>query len=246
MLLRVVTLTASLGLGVLAGCSRDTGRSSRPKPDANVAPDQSPSAAPPAEATEATPPSVATKGDAAPGDASRKGSLVVHVGDSFAYANFEQSLRPRFASVGARYWVIAKTNTYTASWLHEPKFEEYLFAKPDLVLMNLGANELEIPNPRPYAVSVRELVAKVARWARACVWITPPTWKKDTGYLGIVRDNCAPCLLFDSDEHVQDIERQPDGIHPNKTGGARWADAFWDWLEAAREPARGPWFLRAP
>jgi len=40
------------------------------------------------------------------------------------------------------------------------------------------------------------------------------------------------------------IRRQPDGIHPDKEGGALWAKAVFDWLQQERDPARGPWGMR--
>ncbi len=228
-------------LGVLAGCSRE-GHASTTSTTSTLEPLPSASASASTSTSTSTTTTAPTETSTPPsGLDRRKGSLVVHIGDSFTYANFEQSLKPHFAAVGARYWVIAKNNTLTSTWLHEPKFEEYLYARPDLVLINLGANELEIPDPKPYGANVRELVAKTAKWAKACVWITPPTWKPETGYLEVVRDNCAPCVLFDSDALVPGVERQPDGMHPNKAGGAKWASTFWDWLEKSRDPSRGAW-----
>jgi lysophospholipase L1-like esterase len=186
----------------------------------------------------------AEAGAVAIADDSRKGTLVVHVGDSFTEAFFEQNLRGRFAAVGARYWVQAENSSYTTTWAYGDKLDSMLWSKPQLVLINLGANEMEIIEPEKRAPAVRELVKKASKWG-TCVWVTPPTWKKDSGYLQVIRDNVAPCALFDSDAHVTDVERRNDHIHPNEVGGAKWAAAFWDWLESHRDPSRGPWALRA-
>ena len=175
-------------------------------------------------------------------DDSRKGTLVIHVGDSFTEAFFEQNLRPRFAAVGAKYWVKSKTPSYSTEWAGSAVLDQLLWSKPQLVLITLGANEIEMPDPKVHAGAVRAL-AKKASQTGTCVWITPPLWKKDTGFLQVIHDNCAPCLFFDSDEHVSNVERKPDKIHPNEVGGARWAAAFWEWLEAHRDPSRGPWAL---
>ena len=180
----------------------------------------------------------------APPDLSRKGTIVVHIGDSFTEAYFEQNLRARFAGVGAKYIVRAQTPSYTPVWAYggyDGGLDTLLYQHPALVLVTLGANEVEMKVPEQHAKAVRELARKASQWGQ-CVWITPPMWKKDTGFLDVVRDNCAPCAYFRSDDHVKDVERQRDGIHPNEAGGARWAAAFWEWLEAHRVPAKG-WTL---
>jgi hypothetical protein len=71
-------------------------------------------------------------------------------------------------------------------------------------------------------------------------------WKRDTGILEVIHRHCAPCLFFDSDAVLGGLsaeERQPDGIHPNKRGGERWARAFWEWLGDHRDMGSGPWAL---
>ena len=45
-------------------------------------------------------------------------------------------------------------------------------------------------------------------------------------------------------DHVKDVPRQKDKIHPNEAGGAMWAAAFWEWLVAHRDPTKGPWVLK--
>ena len=71
-------------------------------------------------------------------------------------------------------------------------------------------------------------------------------WKKDSGILQVIHDHAAPCLFFDSDAVLGGLtpeERQRDRIHPNERGGARWAGAFWGWLQDHRDPARPAWGL---
>jgi lysophospholipase L1-like esterase len=224
-----------LWVAIVAGCSRASA-DTRGAPAPSAAPIVSSSASPASvESATAGPP------DAAP-DESRKGTLVVHIGDSFTEAFFEQNLRPRFAAVGAKYWVKAKTPSYSSEWAYSSVLDQLLWSKPQLVLISLGANEIEMPDPSVHAGAVRALAKKAGQYG-SCVWITPPLWKKDTGFLQVIRENCAPCAFFDSDDHVSNVERKPDKIHPNEVGGARWAAAFWDWLEAHREPSRGPWAL---
>jgi hypothetical protein len=181
--------------------------------------------------------------EAASADA-RRGTLVAHIGDSFAEAWFEQNLRGRFRGVGAKYWVKAETSAATTTWVYHPDFQLMMAARPALVIISLGANEFDMPTPEIHAGAVRSL-AKKASVSGSCVWVAPPRWKKDTGILDVIRRNCAPCLYFDTDSIVPDIERQSwDRIHPNEKGGAKWAAAFWQWLEDHRVPEHGAWALR--
>jgi hypothetical protein len=62
--------------------------------------------------------------------------------------------------------------------------------------------------------------------------------------MDVIRRESRPCRFFDSTALEDRIPRQPDGIHPTNEGGAMWADAFWTWLQAQRDPSRGLWALR--
>lgn len=180
-----------------------------------------------------------------------KGTVVLHVGDSFTLAGFAQSLKPRMKALAVRYEVRAETSSFTTTW--SAKMNRVVAdTQPDLVLINLGANEFTNVDPEAHAPAVRRIVAAVG--GRPCVWVSPPSWRKDTGITDVIRKNSAPCRYFDSDKLVpQPIPRQADGIHPSEQGGAIWADAFWTWLQAERAPAgpppadgkkRSPWLLR--
>jgi lysophospholipase L1-like esterase len=177
---------------------------------------------------------------------------VLHVGDSFVHAFFQQSLRPRFEAAGAAYFVDATNATYTTTWAFGPEIDArlrtWLARRPALVLVTLGANEVDMPAPSEHAGAVRALVARIAQAGAACVWITPPMWKRETGILQVIHDERGPCLFFDSDGALgglSDDEREPDRIHPNKKGGARWAQSFWEWLGDHRD-ARAPGWALVP
>jgi hypothetical protein len=174
------------------------------------------------------------------------GAWVLHVGDSFVHAFLWQNLRPRFLGLGTQYVVQATTATYTTTWAVSPALDEWLSRRPALVLVTLGANEVEMPDPNLHAKAIEAIAKKIANAGATCVWITPPMWKEETGILGVIREHCAPCLYFDSDAVLGGLspdERQKDRIHPNGRGGGRWARAFWDWLSDHRDPTRGPWAL---
>lgn len=168
-----------------------------------------------------------------------RNTAVLHIGDSFALAGFAQALRPRMKALGARYEVRAETSSYTTSWAGKMELIVQN-TQPDLVIINLGANEVSNTDPPAHAYAVRNIVKAIG--GRPCVWVSPPLWRKDTGMIDVIRMNSAPCRFFDSDRLVaQPIPRQPDKIHPNEKGGAIWAEAFWDWLGSERaDPALLP------
>jgi lysophospholipase L1-like esterase len=174
------------------------------------------------------------------------GGLVVHIGDSFAKAYFSQRLKPRFRAEGARYFVESERSTYTTTWASDPKLDAWLGSHPSLVIVTLGANEVLMPDPSLHAGAVRQIARKIHSAGAACVWVTPPLWRRDTGFMQVIHDHCAPCLFFDSDAIVGALgpdEREDDRIHPNAQGGARWAAAFWSWLADHRDPAGAAWSL---
>ncbi|WP_437872835.1 SGNH/GDSL hydrolase family protein [Sorangium sp. So ce363] len=211
-----------------------------------------PAAARPPEASAPVEAAAAPLAAAPPEFAVPPNTAVLHVGDSFAVAGFAQALRPRMQEHRVRYAVKAETSSYTVTWASRM---ELLVAnyQPDLVIISLGANEVENVNPPAHAGAIRRIVKAIG--GRPCVWVSPPLWRKDTGIIDVIRTNSAPCRFFDSDALVPGpLPRQKDKIHPNEVGGARWAEAFWSWLTAEHLPAggdqggaalaRGPWALR--
>jgi len=175
-----------------------------------------------------------------------KGTWVLHIGDSFVHAWLQQNLRPRFEATGTGYVVDATTATYTTSWASDPDLEKWLARRPSLVLVTLGANEVDMPAPAEHSRPVEQLVRKIAEASVSCVWMTPPMWKKDSGILQVIHDHSTPCLFFDSDAvmgGLREDERQRDRIHPNERGGARWREALGDWLGDHRDPSRPGWAL---
>ncbi len=204
----------------------------------------------PAEPLQAPPPSASASAPAPP--PIPPGTVVVHIGDSFALAGFAQALKPRLKALGVRYDVKAETSSFTTTW--SGKIEAVISnTQPDLVIINLGANEVANVDPAAHAPAVRHIIAAIK--GRPCVWVSPPSWRKDTGIQDVIRQNSAPCRYFDSDKLVPvPIPRQKDHIHPTEEGGAIWAEAFWTWLQQERAPvdpaevAKGvkpvPWRLK--
>lgn len=169
-----------------------------------------------------------------------RGTLVLHVGDSFAGA-LGVPLGQRLKARGLRSVLEFRTSSYVPTWASGTDLPSYVARyNPDLVIVTLGANEFEIPNPEQRAASVRKLVRVLG--GRPCVWVSPPRWKQDTGILAVIRANVQPCRYLDSDAIVHDVKRQRDGIHPNEAGREAWADAVLAWLMRERRPdGARPW-----
>ncbi len=156
--------------------------------------------------------------------------VVLHTGDSMVgfYAGLEKGLGPYYEAMGSKYVQDATTNAAIASFDHGEHFAKMLAThNPDLVLITLGANDVFLPAPQRVARNVASIAKKTA--GRKCFWIGPPVWKKDTGVVDVIRENCAPCIFYDSSSLK--LERRADGIHPDDKGGETWAKAFFDFYK---------------
>ncbi len=141
------------------------------------------------------------------------------------HAGLERALAPRFEALGAKYIQDAVTSAAIVTFDHQDHFAKMLAKDdPDLVIITLGANDVFLPSPSHVAKNVASIAKKTE--GRKCFWIGPPVWKKDTGIVDVIRENCAPCVFYDSSSLK--LERRADGIHPDDKGGEAWASAFWD------------------
>ncbi len=155
--------------------------------------------------------------------------VVLHTGDSTVGGGhgLARALKGRFEAEGATY----VSDTVNAATLLNLEAAEHLadsVAKhqPELVLINLGTNEVFVPAPQALLGRIRAVVKAVG--PRDCIWIGPPTWKGDKGIVAVLRENVAPCRFFDSSS--LDLERISDGIHPTDKGGEQWGTRFWSFF----------------
>jgi lysophospholipase L1-like esterase len=169
--------------------------------------------------------------------------MVLQIGDSFAAA-LGVELGKRLKAAGLRSALEYKTASYIPNWSFDGDVPKLVGKyNPDLVLITLGANEVEITNPEQRVGAIKHLVRVLGD--RPCVWITPPLWKKDTGLMQVIAQNVAPCRCLDSDTVVHDLPRGKDKIHPSAEGRTLWADAVFAWLAREREPTGPkPWALK--
>jgi hypothetical protein len=151
---------------------------------------------------------------------------VLHVGDSMVplVGNY---LRKVVWAKGRKYYIQSVASSSSLDWGPKRWLQDAMYKyDPDLVLISLGSNELFDPNPGRRAAAVRQLIDDTR--GRTCMWIGPPLWKKDTGFVDVVKTNLGHCRWFDST--ALDLPRMEDGRHPSWTGGWRWASAVWKTL----------------
>jgi hypothetical protein len=156
------------------------------------------------------------------------GKKVLHVGDSMVGGNFglTRSLEAKLTDAGAKLVRHTKVSETLQSFDKSSTLRDLLRThEPDIVIINLGANDAIVPFPAQYAHHVANVAKRVGD--RECWWIGPPSWKgPDTGIVTVLHDNVGTCRFFDSSK--LELERTTDGIHPNDRGAARWAEVFWD------------------
>jgi hypothetical protein len=154
--------------------------------------------------------------------------VVLHTGDSMVggYGGLTKALEAKFKPLGAKFVPDWMTSISIVSFDHDKHFAE-LLAKhsPDLVILTLGANDVFVPFPSSLVNSVKSVAGKASKGGRDCWWITPATWKPDTGITEVIKKNAIGCKVFDS--AMLKISRGGDGIHPTNQGGVEWADKFW-------------------
>lgn len=177
--------------------------------------------------------------DAAPEAAaprSLQGKKVLQVGDSMVGGTFgltralERKLTPEGAKIVRHTTVSESLGSFDkGSTLRDLLHDE----KPDIVIITLGANDALSPYPEGYGGAVERIVKRVGD--RECWWIGPPSLKtavptasgktSDVALSAVIAEHAGTCHFFDS-TGIQ-MERAKDGVHPNDTGAAKWADAFW-------------------
>jgi lysophospholipase L1-like esterase len=133
-------------------------------------------------------------------------------------------LRQVLAADKRRYEIISIPSSSSLSWARDHGLRDAIYRyDPQVVLISLGSNELFDPNPDRRAAAIRQVVSETRD--RPCLWIGPPAWKKDKGFLRVLQDNVGRCRYFDSAR--LDLERMADGRHPSWTGSHAWATAVW-------------------
>lgn len=175
-----------------------------------------------------------------------EGTKVLHVGDSFAGA-LGLPLGARFEAAGVKSVLKHTDASYLTTWAWEGDLQKYLWKyNPDLVIVTLGANELEIVEPEQRERTVKKIIETIG--ARPCLWVAIPLWKgKQNGLMDVIERSVGACTFMDTNK-LMDVAKMPrikDGIHPTSQARADWADLVVDWLETHRDPkGEKPWTLK--
>jgi lysophospholipase L1-like esterase len=182
-------------------------------------------------------------GGPAPGPELPKGTTVLHIGDSFAGA-LGIELNKVLEQAGVRSVLRFETSTYIPTWAFDKKLGQYLAQyKPELVLISLGANELQNPEPEKRIPLIHRLIERLGN--RSCVWVAPVLWEgADKRLLEVIRANVAPCVYLDGNTFILHMPRARDKIHPSMDARPDWAGIVARWLAYHRKPnTDNPWNL---
>ncbi len=175
-----------------------------------------------------------------------EGTKVLHVGDSFAGA-LGLPLGELFETAGLRSVLKHTDSSYLTDWAWDGNLQKYLWKyNPDLVLVTLGANELEIAKPEQREKTVKKIIATIGD--RPCVWVAIPLWDgPKNGLLDVIQKHSSPCIYMDTNTlfDPRNMPRIHDGIHPTTEARKKWAEDVLEWLKVHRDPQAGrPWNLR--
>jgi lysophospholipase L1-like esterase len=168
------------------------------------------------------------------------------VGDSFAGA-LGKPLGTLLEAADVRSVLKHTDSSYLTDWAWDGKLQEYVWKyNPDLVMVTLGANELEIVDPELREKTVKKIISVIGE--RPCVWVAIPLWDgPKNGLLDVIRKNASPCVYMDTNTLI-DVAKMPrirDGIHPTTEARADWAKFVFEWLRKQRAPQEGrPWNLQ--
>ncbi len=174
-----------------------------------------------------------------------KGTTVLHIGDSMAGA-LGITLNDELKKHGVRSVLRFKTASFIPTWAWSKELPVYLAQyNPDLVVITLGTNEVQIRQPETRIKVIQKLVARLG--GRPCVWILPPLWEAgDTGLLPVIQAHAAPCRVMNTAQVFPEMPRLNDKIHPTIPARADWSKRVVEWLGRERDPnGEKPWSFRA-
>lgn len=222
----------SLLLVAFAACSHPSGNVSTNAPAASTP--ALASIAPPSASVAASAPAVAAAIvepppalDAGPPASKPAPKVVLHAGDSMVggYGGLTKALEGKYKPLGSKFVRDWQVSVSIQTFARDKHFAELLQKNdPDLVILTLGANDMLVPFPKSLGPFIQAIAKKVG--SRECYWMPPVPWTKETALIQVIKDNAAPCKVFDG--AALRIQRGPDGIHPTDKGGAEWADAFFE------------------
>jgi lysophospholipase L1-like esterase len=157
------------------------------------------------------------------------GKRVLLVGDSMA-EGIGPHLQKRVEAAGGRFINGQERSSTIVWWQGSGKLRQLLLEhRPDIVFIALGSNEIFIEQPQLRAPLIKAMVAELGQ--RPAFWIGPPSWKPDTGLVGVIDENFQTGHFYNS--NGLKVPRAPDGKHPTAQGYQHWTDLIWHWYARA-------------
>ena len=160
-----------------------------------------------------------------------RGARVLLVGDSLA-AGMSPPLKRRIAEDGATLATVARVGTSIRQWARNGWLAEALAqARPALVLVSLGTNDMETQGDR--TDDIRAILDRVRGAGARMVWVEPPTMPTLRDRAGVrvaLHATIRPESLFPGPSVP--IQRAKDQIHATPQGYADLSAALWSWVKA--------------
>lgn len=151
---------------------------------------------------------------------------VALIGDSLA-VGLARPLRALVEKAGGTLDASGRSGTTISQWLRGPLTSSLARARPDLVLVSLGTNDMKARGDK--TADAVSLAGQVRAAGADLMWIDPPImpFGDPTGVRSAIRAAVPIEAIFPSASF--EIPRARDGIHPTEAGYAAWADSIWGW-----------------
>lgn len=157
------------------------------------------------------------------------GKSVLLIGDSMA-EGVGPLLKKKVEAAGGRFIDGHERSSTIVWWQGSGKLREILARyQPDIVFIALGANEIFLKQPEQRAPLIKQMVEEIG--TRPSFWIGPPSWKPDSGLVGVIEENFQPGHFYNSNDLK--VPRAPDGKHPTAQGYQTWTNLVWNWYARA-------------
>lgn len=102
--------------------------------------------------------------------------------------------------------------------------------KPTFIMICLCSNEQFVRDLQKREKYVETIIDKIGDIPY--VWISPPSWKEDTGINNIIRTKVGKKRYFDSTK--LEYERGKDHVHPTFASAEVWMDSIAVWMQSKK------------
>lgn len=133
-------------------------------------------------------------------------------------------------------------NSTTKTWSQTDTLAHFIRSfKPTFVAICLCSNELFVNDVetkrKQYIANIISTIGSVPY-----VWISPPSWRRDTGINAAIQEAVGPKRYFDSAR--LSFRRGKDKVHPVYSSSAQWMDSIAHWMGS--QQTAHPIVMKAP